>query len=50
MSDVKSFPEKPPASPEETAREAAGLGDFLEGGGDPSLCARRLSALRALYR
>ena len=49
MSDIRSFSEKPPASPEDIAREAAGLTGLLDGG-DPCLCARRLSALRALYR
>ena len=36
MSDIRSIPEKPPSSPEETAREAAGLADLLEEG-DPRL-------------
>jgi len=49
VSDVGSFPEGPPASPEDIAREAEGLADLLSKG-DQSLCARRLSSLRALYR
>jgi ATP-dependent DNA helicase RecQ len=49
VSDIRSIPAKPAASPEDVARETAGLADLL-GEGDPSLCARRLSALRALYR